>query len=225
MSVSNPPEENDRSFVQEYLARGDISGWFDELYSRAGGDEGSVPWAHLAPRPPFARWLDEERVDGAGKTALVIACGLGDDARALETHGFAVTAFDISATAIDWCRKRFPESTIQFLVADMFEPPADWINGFDLVLEVFTVQALPPANREEAVAAIARFVKLNGELLVVAMGLPDAENRSGPPWPLIRNELDLFQMHGLREIHFREFPPPPERAANMWRALYRRVSL
>ena len=102
----NPPaenaEENPRSFVQESLDRGDPTGWFDELYSRAEGNADDVPWAHLEPRPAFAQWLEETKVQGNGRTALVIACGLGDDAEALANRGFDVTAFDISPTAIEW---------------------------------------------------------------------------------------------------------------------------
>ena len=36
--------------------------------------------------------------------ALIIGCGLGDDAIGLENIGFTVTAFDISQHCIDWCK-------------------------------------------------------------------------------------------------------------------------
>ena len=50
--------------------------------------------------------------------ALIIGCGLGDDAEALAKLGFEVTAFDISTSAIAWCQQRFPDSTVNYLVAD-----------------------------------------------------------------------------------------------------------
>ncbi|MCC5670705.1 class I SAM-dependent methyltransferase [Nostoc sp. CHAB 5784] len=42
----------------------------------------------------------------SGQKALVIGCGLGDDAEAIASLGFEVTAFDISPTAIAWCQER-----------------------------------------------------------------------------------------------------------------------
>lgn len=219
---STPTPEPDRSFVREALDRGDPTGWFDELYSRANGDTDAVPWANLAPRAPLAQWLDESKPQGEGRSALVVACGLGDGAEALADCGFDVTAFDISPTAIEWAKRRFPDSKVAYVAANMFEPPAAWIQAFDFVLEVFTVQALPIDMRSKAVVGIAQFVAPDGELLVVTSGTNDEERRTGPPWPLTRAELDLFQSEGLTEVTFDVFPPGQTRPNNRWRALYRR---
>ena len=212
----------DRSFVQEALEQGNPTGWFNEVYVRAKGDEGAVPWAHLAPRPAFAEWLEETNAQGKQRKALVIACGLGDDAEALAARGFDVTAFDIAPTAIEWAKRRFPESSVNYMVADMFEPPIEWVQAFDLVLEVFTVQALPIDIRAKAVAGVSQFVASGGELLVITMGVAKAEGRTGPPWPLTKEELSFFQNEGLTELSFTELPTPPNRVSSRWRALYRR---
>lgn len=222
-SSAENSESNERAFIQEALDRGEPSGWFDEVYTRAEGNEGAVPWAHLAPRPAFAHWLEENDVQGNGRTALVIACGLGDDAEALADRGFKVTAFDIAPTAIKWAKQRFPDSSVDYSVADMFEPPAEWINRFDFVLEIFTVQALPIDIRPKAAKAVVQFVADNGELLVITMGTNDSENRPGPPWPLIREELDLFLDCGLREVQHDELTSASERAPYQWRTLYQRI--
>ena len=69
--------------------------WFDVLYSEAQGDAGQIPWARLTTHPYLQEWLDISQPQGEGHTALVIGCGLGDDAEALAKLGFQVTAFDI----------------------------------------------------------------------------------------------------------------------------------
>ena len=95
--------EEVRKLAGESIARGDATGWFEELYQRAGGSWGSIPWADLVANPYLVEWLDAARVSGTGKSCLVVGCGLGDDAELLATCGFDVVAYDISATAIAAC--------------------------------------------------------------------------------------------------------------------------
>jgi SAM-dependent methyltransferase len=125
---------------------------------------------------------------GSGR-ALVVGCGLGDDAELLASLGYDVVAFDYSPTAIERCRARFPGSPVEYLVADLLDPPAAWRRAFDLVLEVFTVQSLPPTVRATAIANIAGFVA--GRLLVVAT---QGEPADGPPWPLTREQVTSFPL-------------------------------
>ena len=51
-----------------------------------------------------------------------------------------MTAFDLSPTAIEWCRKRFPQSSVKWVVANLLESPAEWRQRFDLVVEINTLQ-------------------------------------------------------------------------------------
>ena len=64
--------------------------------------------------------------------AITIGRGLGDDAEALVQHGYHVTAFDIFPSAIALCQKRYPDSTVDYLVADLFDYPTEWRQGFDV---------------------------------------------------------------------------------------------
>ncbi|MCB0085548.1 MAG: class I SAM-dependent methyltransferase [Caldilineaceae bacterium] len=215
--------------MTESLERGDATGWFDEVYARANGDVRGVPWAHLKPRAAFAEWIQRHKVRGDGRRALVVGCGLGDDAQELAARGFAVTAFDVAPTAIAWCKERFPASPVNYVVADMFNPPPDWIDAFDFVLEIFTVQALPITLRPDAATAVARFVGPSGALLVICMGVSACVERTGPPWPLTRAETHLFQHNGLAETNFEVFmggnrAPVLRTAPTQWRIEYQRVS-
>ncbi|SET69137.1 class I SAM-dependent methyltransferase [Thalassotalea agarivorans] len=172
--------------------------WFEPLYANADLNGEGVPWANMDTHPLFQRWLDMNPLSGNGKTALVVGCGMGDDAIALEALGFDVTAFDVSTTAINYCKQRFPDSKVSFLQADLLKPQPKWRQAFDFVLEIYTVQALPPQYESQLIGAIANFVAPQGTLLVVAE-VSDEERRfeNGPPWLLTPQHIDAFQAHAL----------------------------
>ena len=66
-------------------AKGDITGWFDELYEAASGDASLIPWADEKPNRYLIEWLSANNIIGKNKKAIVIGCGLGDEGRAV--HG------------------------------------------------------------------------------------------------------------------------------------------
>jgi SAM-dependent methyltransferase len=214
------PKVTTGHLARSFLNRGDAQGWFEAVYASADWDEASVPWAHLAPNPGLAGWLKHNQLIGAGRSALVIGCGLGDDAEELARLGFEVTAFDISATAIKWCRKRFPRSTVNYRVADLLEPVESWPTQFDFVLEAHTIQALPPTElRQQAIKAVSRFVAAGGTLLVTCLGSDPSSIYEGPPWPVTKSELHGFIEQGLREIRFETYRD--QHAVRRFRVEYR----
>ncbi len=177
--------------------------WFDDLYSEADRDPGSVPWARMGPHPFVAEWLAEHG-SGTGRSALVVASGLGDDAEAAAECGYRVTAFDVSPTALTWCAERFPDSAVEYLPADLLALPASWAGAFDLVIEVYTIQSLVLEQRKEVIDIIASTVASGGTLLVAALARPDEQVPSGPPFPVSRRELSWFEVAGLDEAVFRQ---------------------
>jgi len=209
-----------REIAHQYLEIGDPMGWFEDLYAIAQGDASIIPWADLTPNPNLLAWIDENSVQGQGKNALKVGCGLGDDAEELGSRGFDTTAFDISLTAIEWCRQRFPNSSVHYTVADLFKAPREWVCGFDFVLESYTLQVLPLRLRSGAAAEIAGFVKPGGNLLVICRGrdLDDPEGKM--PWPLTREDLDAFKMHGLKEISFEDYTDKEDPPVRRFRVTY-----
>lgn len=196
---------NTNELAHKFINQGQPMGWFEKVYANANGDGEAVPWANLGPSPDVIEWFDRHKIDGTDQKALVIGCGLGDDAEALAQRGFDVTAFDISPTAIEWCKRRFPTSSVNYQVADLFDTPSHWQGSFDFVLEYFTIQALPPEMNQRTIQAIARHVALGGTLLVVSLGRPAEVRVSGPPWPLSKATLDAFTTFGLAEIAVESF--------------------
>ena len=144
-------------------------------------------------------------MSGKEKAALVVGCGLGDDAEELARLGFRVTAFDISETAVDWCRRRFPASAVEYRVADLFAPPASWARAFDFVLEAHTLQVLPSRVRQRAAERIASLVTPGGTLLVICRGRGLDDDPGDMPWPLTRAELDVFKRCALQETSFEDY--------------------
>ncbi len=214
-----------RQLAHESLAQGDALGWFNRLYVQAEGNERIVPWADMEVNPNLRQWLERDGLSGNGMAALVIGCGLGDDAEALAAIGFKVTAFDISSTAIDWCRKRFANSFVDYVVHDLFAPPSSWSAAFDFVLEAYTLQVLPPELRPKACEQIAGFVDCDGTLLVISRGRRPEDDAGQMPWPLVRSELYEFGKCGLSEVSFDDYFDDEQPPVRRFRVEYRRKRL
>lgn len=203
------------------LQQADPYAWFEVLYAEAAGDTAQIPWAKLTPYPYLQTWLQQRSPQGPGKSALVIGCGLGDDAEALAALGFSVTAFDVSPTAIAWCQQRFPNSPVHYQVADLFALDPTWRNTFDLVFECRNLQALPLSLRANAIAAIAPLVAPQGSLVVVTRLRDQETEPDGPPWPLSNSELAQFVDWGLQEV-LRQLFHESDRAVQMVGIEFRR---
>ncbi|MBI9085328.1 MAG: class I SAM-dependent methyltransferase [Desulfobacterales bacterium] len=209
-----------REIAHKHLDSGDPLGWFEDLYLQANGDPSIVPWADLTPNPNLIDWLNQ-RGETAGR-AIKVGSGLGDDAEELTRRGYETTAFDISESAIAWSRRRFPQSSVLYMVGDLFSAPRKWEAGFDLVVESYTLQVLPPTLRAQAVRCIASFVAPGGTLLVIARGREPSEPQGKMPWPLTREEMSLFETQGLREVSFDDYMDIEEPPVRRFRATYQR---
>jgi SAM-dependent methyltransferase len=215
-----------RELAAEFNKKGDPTGWFDQLYREGEAGKSVIPWADLQPHPLLLEFWKEHPLETAGKTALVIGSGFGDDAQQLAAWGFQATAFDISETAIRGAKKRFPaqqnsaKRSVNYQVANLLDPPPNWARNFDFVLEIYTLQALPAAIRPAAIKNIAQFVSPGGHLLVIARGRDLTDPEGQMPWPLTREELAAFTRHGLTERSFRDFPNSEEPLERRFRVLY-----
>jgi len=195
------------------------SAWFETLYKENFQKEEEIPWAKMETNPFLAEYLENNLPNGK---ALVVGCGLGDDAVALSMAGFDVTAIDISESAVSWCEERFDGFGIDFKVQDVFELPESMLGAYDFVFEAFTIQSLPLVFRDKIVTAIGSLVKPNGYLLAIANGKNSGEKYIGPPWPLERNELRLFINKDLEELEFSIFEETSKLSTLKFRALFQK---
>lgn len=209
-----------RELARAALERGAPLAWFEELYAEADRGEALVPWADLAPNPHMVEWLETRgqrpapggKIGRARGRALDVGCGLGDNAEHLAACGWNVVAFDVSASAIDAARRRFPSSAVSYCVGDACAPAAAWEGAFDLVTETYTLQVLPPAERARAASALSRLVAPGGTLLVIARGREPDDPEGAMPWPLTRAEVEAIgagalTLESLDDFLDAEVPP------------------
>jgi SAM-dependent methyltransferase len=191
---ADPARAYARRLAAASIADGDDTGWFETLYAAAERGDATVPWADLTPNPNVVAELAGSTGNGR---ALVIGCGLGDDAEHVASHGFTTVAFDVSPTAVAAARRRVPDSTVEYVTADLRSPPPPWAGAFDLVVEAYTLQVLTRDARRTGIARTANLVAPGGRVLVIARARDEHDDPGAMPWPLTRQELQSFGDHGL----------------------------
>jgi len=189
---------------------------FETLYAEADRDRTRVPWADGRPHPALVSWLNAiaPSLIRCGARVAVVGCGLGDDARELVRRGYDVTAFDCSRSAIEWAREIDASHASCFHVADVYDLPSRWMRRFDLVIEINTMQSLPPERREQTLDAIVSLLSRHGRLLTICRGRDDDQTLDGPPFPFTERELlatataaGLAPTGPLEVFHDDETPP------------------
>jgi len=202
------------------LGRGQPLSWFELVYREADVGEAVVPWVDRVPNPHLRAWLDMK--PQIGGRALDVGCGLGDNAEELVRRGFDVVAFDIAPTAVAGARARFPVSPVCYLVADLLDPPADWRSAFDLVVEAYTLQVLPPPERGAAVRVLRTLLAPGGTLLVIERGREAGEPKGDMPWPLTREEVEAISNESLALTAFDDFVDAGDLPVRRFRVTFRR---
>ncbi|MEM7164046.1 MAG: class I SAM-dependent methyltransferase [Planctomycetota bacterium] len=195
--------------------------WFEELYALAQRDTDVVPWADLEPNPHLMSWLATDHGVNLTGRALTIGCGLGDDAEELQLRGLQTTAFDVAESAVAWCKERFPDTAVEYTVADLFAPPDSWSQAFDFVFECYTVQSLPLTVRARAIAALSTFVRPGGHLLLVSRGRDTTDDPGQLPWPLTQDDLQPLQRE-FETLTFDDFLDDEDPPVRRFRVLLRR---
>jgi hypothetical protein len=187
---------------------GEPTRWFEELWSAAARDEVDMPWDRTAPYPPVLAHVDRAGA-GSGRRAVVVGAGLGADAELLASHGYRTVAFDLAPSAVELARSRHAGTTVDYRVADLLDLPDDLVGSFDLVVDVFTVQALPRPLRHDAVHGIRSLLAPGGDLLSVQFVLADdAPADDGPPWLLTRAEMESHAGGDVDQVSLTRGPHP-----------------
>lgn len=103
-----------------------------------------------------------------------------------------------------WAQRRFSTLPVSWLVAYVLRLPSNWLHAFDLVVEIYTLQVLPPSERRRTMEALASAIAEQGTLLVICRGRELSDPPGEMPWPLTLEELQYFEDVGLRQEAFDE---------------------
>lgn len=133
--------------------------WEQHWRDRPGGDD---PTAGVPPHP----YLATETATLAPGTALDAGCGAGAEAVWLATHGWAVTAADLSTAALARAAARAVEAGVAGRVRWVEVDLGSWEpdTRFDLVTTHYAHPAMPQLEFYERIAG---WVAPGGTLLVV----------------------------------------------------------
>jgi SAM-dependent methyltransferase len=192
--------------------------WFDELYAAGATGEVSMPWDRGEPQVLLREWAESTGLSGQGRRAVVVGSGLGADAEYVASLGFETTGFDIAETAVRLARERHPGTSVDYRVADLLALPDDLVGAFDLVVEIFTIQALPDPPRAAAIAGVRSLVAPGGILLAIQFRYDGTEPADvGPPFPQTEETMRSIAADGLEVVRLEEVE------GARWRCEYRRA--
>ncbi len=196
------------------------SSFFEPMYAASSTEGEGLPWAHMQANGQLVEWLDGQapKTHRRNQRAMVTGCGLGDDAEEIARRGWEVMAFDVAESAIRLCLERFPQSSVDYRIADLFRPPDDWRGAFALVFDNRTVQSLPYELQPRAMAAVAGLVAPGGTLVVVTEIVGPEHLSQGPPYRMLAESLVAYEAAGLARQSWDEVPhreDPPSRHARV----------
>jgi SAM-dependent methyltransferase len=177
----------------------DFARW-DERY-----DKCDTPWETGQPSSELQRVLAERAIPPC--RALELGCGTGANAVWLAQQRFEVTALDLSTVAIDRARPRADQAgvSVQFLVADVLNPPQDLVGPFDFCFDRGCYHAVRRGDVTAYLDTVRRVTR-PGTLALVLAGNAREPHEPGPPVvseEQIRAELGrVFDIVQLREFRF-----------------------
>lgn len=168
--------------------------------------EGDTPWDTGNPSGQLIAVLDERRIEPC--RALEIGCGTGTNAVYLAQRGFQVTAFDLSALAIEQARDRARQAgvSIDFQQADMLHLPP-WKERFGFIFDRGVYHVLRQ-EKLDLLLDVLRRVTAPGSLWLTLAGNANDDRPPGQGPPVVSaeeicRELEpLFVLLQLREFRF-----------------------
>ena len=145
---------------------------YDDRYRQVHGQD--LQWFASSPSPIVGEILARYNINGR---LLEIGCGEGRDAGFLLARGYDVLATDVSPSAIDYARKRFPEFADRFQVLDCLTEQVN--EKFDFIYAVAVIHMLVlDEDRNGFYRFIREHLAPGGMALICTMGNGEWEMQS-----------------------------------------------
>lgn len=158
----------DENMNQKYYAA------YEERYKQAHAC--GVSWASDVGTPIVMDVLKRYRIAPACKL-LEIGCGEGRDAKIVLQNGYRLSATDLSAEAISYCKHTLPQFSESFSVLDCLADTLE--DKFDVIFAVAVVHMLVlDADRDGFYRFIREHLTQNGIALICTMGDGETERQS-----------------------------------------------
>lgn len=144
--------------------------------------------------------LAAEFVDG--KRVLDIACGEGYGSTLLARTASEVVGVDIDPQTISFNKRKYAQSSVQFIAAPATPLPVSWSGTFDVVVSLETIEHLSHEDQVAFLSEVARVLKPDG---VFVASTPDKMTYSDIPSyanPFHVRELYVQQFRDLVAQHF-----------------------
>ncbi|HEY5626559.1 MAG TPA: methyltransferase domain-containing protein [Nitrospira sp.] len=160
---------------------------------------GEAFWDKGAPAPAMKQYLERHAVRGH---ALVPGCGRGHEVALAVEQGLDATGLDIAPTGVAEARALYPHLAERFVLGDLFDPPKDMRNAYDVILEHTCMSALPPTLRTDYRRGIDLTLQRGGLLIGVWYINPALDpGEVGPPFPFNVADLTTLFAEGYEVIH------------------------
>ena len=224
---TGPREWNGRAdeLAAEHRSTDQPIGWFDRLYAEGVAGEVTMPWDHTDPNVGAARVggaVGTARCRVAGPSSS--AAGSGRTRRTSPRWASRRPASTCRRTRSVWRASGSAPRTqggLDFRAADLLDLPPEWLGAFDLVVEIYTIQAVPEPPRTDIASGVRSLVAPGGTLLAIQFRASgEDDSTEGPPFALgearIRSlggdTLDLVDLEAIDGPLWRaEFRRPGER--------------
>ena len=167
--------------------------------------QGDPIWDSDRPTSELKRVVFDDRI--APCAALELGCGTGSNSVWLARQGFAVTAIDVSPSAVERARERAEKMgvSVRFLAGDLRD--AGLLGGpYDFFVDCGCYGAMRREDRAGYLDAAARLTRPGTLGLVLTGNDQESEDEEGPPvlseGQLRRDFGRPFEVLRLREFRF-----------------------
>jgi hypothetical protein len=116
-------------------------------------------------------------------------------------HGLDAMGLDIAPTGVAEARAVYPDLAERFVTGDLFDPPQEMRDAFDVVLEHTCMSGLHPSLRADYRRGIDLTLRRGGLLIGVWFIEPDLDpGDEGPPFPFSVPDLTALFAEGYEIV-------------------------